>query len=107
MQETAREHWRNLFRKDVDEPPDMENEDFGFWLGDWQRALEMGMAFDQYRILPRAGGFLDQDILDWSDIMMYQRGKLWAYLESQGEGGAVPRPPTPGKHPGFGTLTFP
>lgn len=91
MQEAAREHWRNLFREDTsNDMPDMEAEDFGFWLADWERAIEMGMAFDLYRVLPRAGGFLDQDSDEWHDIMLYKRGKLWAQLEAKGEGGRTP-----------------
>lgn len=91
MQEAAREHWRNLFRDDeTSETPDMESEDFGFWLADWDMALEMGWIFDTKRILPRAGGWLDQTVQDRADIMTYLRGKGWAQAEAKGGSGKTP-----------------
>lgn len=94
MQDTAREHWLNAVKTkhEPDTFTDMEVEDFGFWLGDYDTALETGWIFQRYRILPRAGGWLDQHVQDRADILLYLRGITWASIISGADYEGVPSP---------------
>lgn len=56
----------------------MENEDFGFH--DYDSAMENGdiLVLSQFHILPRAGGWDDQDEKVAEDLLTYLRGLAWA-----------------------------
>lgn len=73
MQDAAIEHWMTFDKKDS-----VDLDDFGFY-HDWQTVASMGAIFvlSGYRVLPYAGGWLDQpaDIAD--DLLTYIRGLAW------------------------------
>ena len=79
MQADFRRHWERLARMKHDPqatPPDYPAE-FGFY--DALGVQDKGQMLIQYGILPRAGGWDDQDESDRHDLLVYLSGL--AYYE--------------------------
>lgn len=76
MQNEAWSIWEAMAQ--MGEQPDRP-EDFGWY--DWMRAKEIGRAWHLHRILPHAGGWLDQTAADRHDMTLFELGALRAKWE--------------------------
>lgn len=89
MQDAAREHWRIMAS---DDPP-REVDDFGFYYP-LEYVLETGQLLVNYRIMPKAGGWDEQDYWWKEDMLTYLAGLARAKWDA--------RPTPPGMTNGEG-----
>lgn len=82
MQEAAIEHWLSF--DDFDS--EIELGDFGFALPESYVFDSCQMAvLSNFQLLPRAGGYDDQDYLWTQDLKTYLRGLAWARQQKHGK----------------------
>ena len=58
----------------------MQSEDFHFY-NDWKTALDNGdaLVLTGFKVLPRAGGWMEQDFFEKQDLKTYLRLYRWAW----------------------------
>jgi len=82
IQDAARDHWLAFTNDDAPET-DMSTVDFHFYSG-WEAARDIGDMFvlSKFTVLPRQGGWVEQDYFEAQDLLTYLRGYTWAWHQN-------------------------